>query len=59
MLPTVYPVTYQTLNYAPVAVGIVLVGTLSVWILPGGFGAKDWFKGGRHTLDDSVRTPLT
>jgi hypothetical protein len=60
VLPTQYPVSYTTLNYAPVAVGIVLVGTLLVWILPCGLGAKDWFRGGRHTLpdppvDDSVR----
>jgi hypothetical protein len=31
VLPTIYPVSYQTLNYAPVAVGIVLVGTLVTW----------------------------
>ncbi|KAK9918140.1 hypothetical protein WJX75_001594 [Coccomyxa subellipsoidea] len=54
VLPNVYPVTYQTLNYAPVAVGIVLFGALFAWILPCGFGAKDWFKGCRQTLDDSA-----
>lgn len=57
MLPNVYPVTYQTLNYAPVAVGIVLFGALFAWFLPCGLGAKDWFKGCRQVLDDSVRPP--
>jgi hypothetical protein len=57
VLPNVYPVSYQTLNYAPVAVGIVLFGSLISWFLPFGIGAKDWFKGCRQTLDDSVSNP--
>lgn len=44
VLPTLYPVTSTTLNYAPVAVGIVLLGTLFVWILPV-IGARQWYKG--------------
>lgn len=40
-LPTANPVTSQTLNYTPVAVGIVGVGTLGSWIL----WAHRWFKG--------------
>ena len=50
VLPTAYPVTEQTLNYAPVAVGTVLVGTLVVWFLPFGWGARSWFKGELHNL---------
>ena len=44
VLPTLYPVSGITLNYAPVAVGIVLVGTLFVWVLPF-IGARHWYKG--------------
>lgn len=50
VLPTAYPVTEQTLNYAPVAVGTVLVGTLVAWFLPFGWGARSWFKGELHNL---------
>ena len=54
-----YPVTEQTLNYAPVAVGTVLVGTLVVWCLPCGWDARSWFRGEMHNLlvDDSVCAP--
>ena len=57
VLPTAYPVTEQTLNYAPVAVGTVLVGTLVAWFLPFGWGARSWFKGELHNLtsESSVR----
>ena len=44
MLPTAYPVTSLTLNYSPVAVGIVLVGALVVWVLPV-VGAHKWYQG--------------
>lgn len=40
-LPNVNPVDSQTLNYTPVAVGIVLVGTLGSWFL----WAHRWFTG--------------
>jgi hypothetical protein len=40
-LPAANPVTDQTLNYTPVAVGIVLLGTLASWFL----WAKRWFTG--------------
>lgn len=42
-LPAVNPVDSQTLNYTPVAVGIVAVGTLSTWFL----WARKWFVGPR------------
>lgn len=44
VLPTAYPVTSLTLNYSPVAVGIVLVGSLLVWFLPV-VGARKWYHG--------------
>ena len=34
VLPTVYPVTSTSLNYAPVAVGVVLVWSIVSWIFP-------------------------
>ena len=40
-LPTANPVTSQTLNYTPVAVGIIAVGSFGSWFL----WAKKWFKG--------------
>ena len=40
-LPTANPVDSQTLNYTPVAVGIVLVWTLGSWFL----WARKWFRG--------------
>ncbi|KAH7099654.1 APC amino acid permease [Auriculariales sp. MPI-PUGE-AT-0066] len=41
MLPQVNPVTSETLNYAPVAVGIVMVYSLGLWLISG----RKWFKG--------------
>ncbi|KAE9450966.1 hypothetical protein C3L33_17122, partial [Rhododendron williamsianum] len=40
-LPVSYPITDQTLNYTPVAVGGLLLLTVSSWI----FSARHWFKG--------------
>ncbi|XP_057961494.1 amino-acid permease BAT1 homolog [Malania oleifera] len=40
-LPVAYPITEETLNYAPVAVGGLLILTVSSWIL----SARHWFKG--------------
>lgn len=44
-LPSVYPIDQNTLNYAPVAVGVVLFGNLLAWFFPGRWGAHRWFKG--------------
>ncbi|KAF2405063.1 APA family basic amino acid/polyamine antiporter [Trichodelitschia bisporula] len=46
-LPTVNPVNKDTLNYTPVAVGIVLVGTLGSWFL----WARKWFTGPRRQIE--------
>ncbi|KAF3774900.1 hypothetical protein EJ110_NYTH51963 [Nymphaea thermarum] len=40
-LPVAYPITKDTLNYTPVAVGGVVFVTVSSWIL----SARHWFKG--------------
>lgn len=49
-LPVVYPVNKTTLNYAPVAVGGVLVLVLLYWFL----SARKWFKGPHDNLDPSL-----
>lgn len=41
MLPQINPVTSETLNYAPVAVGIVMVYSLGLWLISG----RKWFTG--------------
>jgi len=41
ILPQVNPVTYQTFNYASVAVGIVLVYSIGFWFI----SARKWFNG--------------
>ncbi|XP_027367429.1 amino-acid permease BAT1 homolog [Abrus precatorius] len=40
-LPVSYPITIETLNYTPVAVGCSLIFVVSYWI----FSARHWFKG--------------
>ena len=58
MLPQTFPVTVNTLNYAGVAVGIVMLAALLFWFLPFGLGARRWFRGEIKTAKipfDSVR----
>ncbi len=43
MLPEAFPVTATTFNYAPVAVGVVLVGAGGWYVV----SARKWFKGPR------------
>lgn len=45
VLPQTFPVTVNTLNYAGVAVGIVMLATLLFWFLPFGLGARRWYRG--------------
>ncbi|KAM0012244.1 hypothetical protein Hanom_Chr15g01387651 [Helianthus anomalus] len=40
-LPVAYPITDQTLNYTPIAVGGLFVILVSYWIV----NARYWFKG--------------
>lgn len=46
-LPVAYPVTRETLNYTPVAVGGLFILTVSYWIL----SARHWFKGPITNID--------
>ncbi|KAB8190688.1 amino acid permease [Nonomuraea phyllanthi] len=39
---------WTSVNYAPIAVGVVLIGIALWW----GLSAKHWFKGPRRTIDD-------
>jgi amino acid permease (GABA permease) len=48
VLPEVYPVTLTTFNYAPVAVGVVLLFSGGWWLL----GARKWFTGPRRQGDE-------
>ncbi|KAL3695805.1 hypothetical protein R1sor_009881 [Riccia sorocarpa] len=41
LLPTLYPLTLESFNYAPVALGVVLSFIMSWWILD----ARKWFSG--------------
>lgn len=57
VLPTSFPVTSVTLNYAGVAVAIVLLGAVLIWVLPV-VGARNWYRGGLQTYvpeQDAVR----
>ena len=46
-LPTANPVTSQTLNYTPVAVGIVAVGAFGSWAV----WARRWFVGPKRQIE--------
>ncbi|KAB5559584.1 amino acid or gaba permease [Coniochaeta sp. 2T2.1] len=42
----------QTLNYAPVCIGIVTVISLVGWVLPFGLGGRHWFTGPKRTIEE-------
>ncbi|KAJ3670848.1 hypothetical protein LUZ60_008274 [Juncus effusus] len=46
-LPVSYPITKDTLNYTPVAVGGLFVLVVASWV----FGARRWFKGPVTNID--------
>ncbi|KAF3337737.1 amino-acid permease BAT1 isoform X1 [Carex littledalei] len=48
LLPTVYPITWSSFNYAPVALGLVLGLIMLWWILD----ARKWFKGPVRNIDN-------
>jgi len=47
LLPTLYPITWDTFNYAPVALGVGL-GLIMLWWL---LDARKWFKGPVRNID--------
>eukprot|EP00668_Euglena_longa_P002926 GGOE01003421.1.p1 GENE.GGOE01003421.1~~GGOE01003421.1.p1 ORF type:complete len:593 (-),score=64.47 GGOE01003421.1:463-2208(-) len=49
-LPQEYPITGDTLNYAPVMLGAMLLGSWAVWLL----SARKWFKGIPDGQDSST-----
>lgn len=52
LLPQLYPVTAETLNYAPICIGIVSLVSLAGWWAPFGLGGRYWFTGPKRTIDD-------
>lgn len=58
LLPQLYPVTAETLNYAPICIGIVSVVSLVGWWLPFGLGGRHWFTGPKRTIDEEVEAEV-
>ncbi|KAK2605616.1 hypothetical protein N8I77_008442 [Diaporthe amygdali] len=52
LLPQLYPVTAETLNYAPICIAIVTIVSLVGWVLPFGLGGRYWFEGPKRTIDE-------
>jgi len=52
LLPQIYPVTGQTLNYAPIMIGGISLVSLLKWVLPFGYGGISWFKGPQRTISE-------
>lgn len=50
-LPTVNPVTADTLNYTPVAVGVIGAGAVGAWVL----WARRWFTGPAEEVAEALR----
>lgn len=50
LLPQLYPVTAETLNYAPIMIGGISIISLVGWWLPFGYGGRAWFKGPQRTI---------
>ncbi|RZC58099.1 hypothetical protein C5167_005402 [Papaver somniferum] len=51
-LPVEYPITRDTFNYTPAAIGGLIVLVVSWWILD----ARYWFKGPVTNIDTTIRT---
>lgn len=52
LLPQLYPVDADTLNYAPICIGIITVISLAGWFFPK-WGAKNWFEGPIKTITEA------
>ena len=51
LLPQLYPVDAQTLNYAPICIGIISILSLGGWFFPK-WGARHWYKGPIKTITE-------
>ncbi|KAI3997527.1 hypothetical protein MKX01_008134 [Papaver californicum] len=51
-LPVAYPITRDTFNYTPAAIGGLLILVVSWWVLD----ARYWFKGPITNIDTTIRT---
>ncbi|XP_026453616.1 amino-acid permease BAT1 homolog isoform X2 [Papaver somniferum] len=51
-LPVAYPITRDTFNYTPAAIGGLLILVVSWWVLD----ARHWFKGPITNIDTTMRT---
>ena len=51
LLPQLYPVDHNTLNYAPICIGIVSIVSLVGWFFPK-WGAMNWFEGPIKTITE-------
>lgn len=49
LLPQVYPVTGETLNYAPIMIGGISIISLVGWLFPK-YGGRHWFEGPKRTI---------
>ncbi|KAI7478550.1 hypothetical protein KC351_g8116 [Hortaea werneckii] len=52
MLPQLYPVNAQTLNYAPIVIGGITAIALGGWLFPFSLGARYWFEGPKRTISE-------
>jgi hypothetical protein len=52
VLPVAYPVSLANFNWTCVMVALVLAIVLAAWYMPG-VGAREWYHGKAHTLEDS------
>jgi amino acid transporter len=51
LLPQLYPVNSETLNYAPICIGIISIISLAGWLFPR-WGARHWFVGPVKTISE-------
>ncbi|KAL9583699.1 MAG: hypothetical protein Q9203_004967 [Teloschistes exilis] len=58
LLPQVFPVTRETLNYSPICLGIVTCVSMMGWFLPFGWGGRHWFKGPNKTVSPAQAQAL-
>ncbi|KAK5449690.1 hypothetical protein LTS15_008765 [Exophiala xenobiotica] len=52
LLPQLYPVDSETLNYAPICIGIISIVSLGGWFLPR-WGGRHWFEGPIKTITEA------